>query len=176
VIEDRPKVPVDGEELLAWLEVVDAESAVFSESYPIFVVDDPEASLLATADLLCTPQSADGAADRLARHLLTLWLNVVSGRLDPALTLGELCGGDEILPDGTDLGMTVGELLDEVDAGLAAGADDTQLTFWLEVVDAVNNSSVPGELLCNAPRSVSGRHLAGHGKPGAKSTLSKVKN
>ena len=176
VIEDRPKVPVDGEELLAWLEEVDFYSAVFSESYPIFEVDDPEASLLATADLLCTPQSADGAADRLARHLLTLWLNVVSGRLDPTLTLGELCGGDEILPDDTVLDMTVGDLLAEVDAGLAAGADDTQLTFWLEVVDAVNNSSVPGELGCNAPRAVSGRHLAGHGKPGSKMDISEVKN
>ena len=176
VIEDRPKVPVDGEELLAWMEEVDFDSAVFSESYPIFEVDDPEASLLATADLLCTPQSADGAADRLARHLLTLWLNVVSGRLDPTLTLGELCGGDEILPDDTDLDMTVGDLLAEVDAGLAAGADDTQLTFWLEVVDAVNNSSVPGELGCNAPRAVSGRHLAGHGKPGSKMDISEVKN
>jgi uncharacterized repeat protein (TIGR01451 family) len=174
LIEDRPKVPVDGEELLAWLEDVDIESAVFSELYPIFVEDDPEASLLATADLLCTPQSAEGAADRLARHLLTLWLNVVSGRLDPALTLGELCEGDEIFPDDTDLDMTVGELLDAVDADLAAPADDTQLTFWSEVVDAVNNSRVPGEFGCTVPRSVSRRQGAGHGRPDGKSTVSKI--
>jgi len=176
VIEDRSKVPVDGEELLAWLEEVDTESAVFSEFYPIFVVDEPEASLLATADLLCTPQSAEGAADRLARHLLTLWLNVVSGRLDLALTLGELCMGDEALPDDTDLNMTVGELLAEVDAGLAAGVEDTQLTFWSEMVDAVNNSRIPGEFGCTAPRLVSGRQRTGHGAPGAKSTISKINN
>ena len=176
LIQDRKKVPVDGEELLAWLGEVDLGSATFSEFYPIFVEGDPEASLLATADLLCTPQSAEGAADRLARHLLTLWLNVVSGRLDPALTLGELCGGDEILPDDTDLNMTVGELLSEVDAGLAAGADDTQLTFWSEVVDAVNNSRVPGEFGCTTPRSVSRRQGAGHGRPDGKSTVSKTTN
>ncbi len=174
LIEDRHKVPVDGEELLTWLEEVDLGSATFSEFYPIFVEGDPEASLLATADLLCTPQSAEGAADRLARHLLTLWLNVVSGRLDPALTLGELCGGDEILPDDTDLDMTVGEMLAEVDAGLAGGAEDTQLTFWSEVVDAVNNSRVPGEYGCTAPRSVSRRQGAGHGRPDGKSSVSKI--
>ena len=176
LIEDRRKVPVDGEELLAWLEEVDLGSAAFSEFYPIFVEGDPEASLLATADLLCTPQSAEGAADRLARHLLTLWLNVVSGRLDPALTLGELCGGDEILPDDTDLDMTVGELLSEVDAGLAGGAEDTQLTFWLEVVDAVNNSRVPGEYGCTAPRTVSSRHRGGRAHVGSKLQISTVDN
>ena len=176
VIEDRPKVPVTGEELLAWLEEVDSDSAVFSEFYPIFVLGDPEASLLATAVLLCTPQLAEGAADRLARHLLTLWLNVVSGRLDPTLTLGELCGGDEILPDDTDLDMTVGVLRDEVDAGLAAGADDEQLTFWSETVDAVNNSRVPGEFGCTVPVRTSGRQRAGHGNPGGKLNLSKVEN
>jgi uncharacterized repeat protein (TIGR01451 family) len=175
LIEDRPKVPVDGEELLEWLETVNTDSAVYSELYVIFVEEDPEASLLAAADLLCTPQDAEDAADRLARHLLTLWLNVVSGRLDPALTLGELCEGEEALPDDADLDMTVGELRDEVDAGLAADAEDAQLTFWSEVVDAVNNSRVPGEFGCTMPRSVSGRHLAGHGKPGGKSTVSKTR-
>jgi len=176
VIEDRPKVPVDGEELLAWLEVVDTDSAVYSELYVVFVEGDPEASLVAAADLLCTPQLAEGAADRLARHLLTLWLNVVSGRLDPVLRLGELCGGDETLPDDSDLDMTVGELRDKVDAGLAAGAEDNELTFWSEVVDAVNNSRVPGEFGCNTPRSVSGRQRGNHGMPGAKLNVSKVKN
>jgi len=175
LIEDRPKLPVDGEEMLAWLEAIAGESAVFSGEDTIFFEDDPEASLVAAADLLCTPQLAEGAADRLERHLLTLWLNVVSGRLDPALTLGELCEGDEALPDDTDLDVTVGELLAEVDAGLAAGAEDAQLTFWSEVVDAVNNSRVPGEFGCTTPRSVSGRQLAGHGKPGAKSTVSRIR-
>jgi len=173
VIEDRPKVPVTGEELLAWLEVVDSESEVFSE---LFVEEDSEASLMAAADILCTPQSAEGAADRLARHLLTLWLNVVSGRLDPTLTLGQLCGGDEILPDDTNLDITVGELRDLVDAGLAAGAEDAPLTFWSETVDAVNNSRVPGEFGCTVPVRTSGRQRAGQGNPGGKLNRMKVEN
>jgi uncharacterized repeat protein (TIGR01451 family) len=155
ILEDRSKLPVDGEELLAWLVEVDAGSDVFSGLYPIVIYDesepdvvDPDASLMATTDLLCTPQSANGAADRLARHLLVLWLNVVSERLDQNLKLGELCMGDEILPEGADLEMTVLDLLEEVDAGLFAGAEDGQLTFWSEVVDAVNNSYVAGEGMC----------------------------
>jgi len=175
VIEDRPKVPVDGHELLAWLEVVDADSEVFSELYALFVEEDSGASLMAAAEILCTPQSAGGAADRLARHLLVLWLNVVSKRLDPALTLGQLCGGDEILPDDTNLDMTVGELLDGVDLGFA-GADDEQLTFWSEVVDAVNNSRIPGQFGCTVPMRTSGRQRAGQGNPGGKLSLSKVEN
>ena len=176
VIEDRPKVPVTGEELLAWLEEVDTDSEVFSELYALFAEEDSEASLMAAADILCTPQSAGGAADRLARHLLTMWLNVVSGRLDPTLTLGQLCGGDEILPDDTNLDMTVGDLRDEVDAGLAAGAEDAPLTFWSEAVDAVNNSRVPGEFGCTVPVRTSGRQRAGQGNPGGKLNLSKVEN
>lgn len=176
LVEDRPKVPVDGEALLAWLESVDADSDVYSELYEIFVEEDPEASLMAAADILCTPQLAEDAADRLARHLLTLWLNIVSGRLDPALTLGELCEGGEALPDDPGLETTtVGELLDEIELGFA-GADDEQLTFWSEVVDAVNNSRVPGEFGCTEPRSVSGRQLGGRGNPGGKSTVSKIRN
>ena len=72
--------------------------------------------------------------------------------------------------------MTVGELRDEVDAGLAAGAEDSQLTFWSEVVDAVNNSRVPGELGCTAPRSVSRRLRVGNGKPDGKSAVVKITN
>jgi uncharacterized repeat protein (TIGR01451 family) len=176
VIEDRPKVPVDGEELLAWLELVDMDSDLYSELYVTFVAEDPEASFMAAADLLCAPQSAGGAADRLARHFLTLWLNVVSGRLDSALTLGELCEGDEALPDDPDLeSTTVGDLIDEVELGFA-GADDEQLNFWSEVVDAVNNSRVPGEFGCTVPMRTSGRQRAGQGNPGAKLNVSKVKN
>jgi len=175
LIEDRPKVPVDGEELLAWLGVVDTDSAVYSELYVIFVEEDPEASLMATADLLCTPQSAEGAADRLARHLLTLWLNVVSGRLDRDLPLGKLCMGDEILPDGVDLGMTVGGLLVAAETVLVKGADDETLNFWSEVVDAVNNSYVVGEGECVARRLTTRRQITGHGKPGAKSSGSNIR-
>jgi len=176
LIEDRPKVPVNGVELLAWLTEVDENSAVFSEVYEPLSEEGPEASLLATADLLCTPQSADGAADRLARHLLTLWLNVVSERLDRYLTLGDLCMGDEILPEGTVPAMTVEDLILAAEDSLLAGDDDEQLNFWSEVVDAVNNSYVKGEGECATRRLTTRRQMTGRGKPGGKATISKIRN
>jgi uncharacterized repeat protein (TIGR01451 family) len=176
LIEDRPKVPVDGEELLAWLEEITGESEVFLGEDTIFFEDDPEASLLAAADLLCTPQSAEGAADRLIRHLLTLWLNVVSGRLDRDQAVGDLCIGDEILPDGVRLEMTVWNLIVAVEADLEAGADDEDLDFWSEVVDAVNNSFVVGEGECATRRLTTRRQMTGRGQPGGKSTKLKSTN
>jgi len=175
LIEDRPKVPVDGGKLLAWLETIAGESAVFSGDDTVFFVDDPEASLLAAADILCTPQFAEGAADRLKRHLLTLWLNVASGRLDRYLTLGDLCMGDEILPEGTVPEMTVEDLIFEAEDSLVAGDDDEQLNFWSEVVDAVNNSYVVGEGQCVTRRLTTRRQMTGRGKPGSKLTVSKTR-
>jgi uncharacterized repeat protein (TIGR01451 family) len=164
LIEDRPKVPIDGEELLAWLVLIDSDSEVYSEFYRILVTDDAAASFLATEELLCSPQSADGAADRLARHLLTLWLNVVSERLDPFVTLGELCMGDEMLPEGVDPETTVGTVLEEIDAGLAAGAEDEQLTYWSEIVDAINNSSLSENGECGEQRTLTRRQRRGNGR------------
>jgi uncharacterized repeat protein (TIGR01451 family) len=176
LIEDRPKVPVDGEELLAWFETIAGESAVFSGEYKIFFEDDPEASFIAAADILCKPQLAAGAADRLARHLLTLRLNVVSERLDRYLTLGDLCMGDEILPEGTVPEMTVEDLIVAAEDSLLAGDDDEQLNFWSEVVDAVNNSYVVGEGECVTRRLTTRRQMTGGGRPGGKSTVSKIRN
>jgi len=176
VIEERPKVPVDGDELLAWLGLVDTASGLYSELYLILVGEDLEASLVAAADLLCDPQSAGSAADRLARHFLTLRLNVESGRLDSALTLGQLCVGDEAFPDDPDLeSTTVEELIEEIELGFA-GADDEQLNFWSEVVDAVNNSRVPGEFGCTVPVRALGRQRAGQGNRGTKLNVSTVNN
>ena len=176
LIEDRPKVPVDGEELLAWLEEIAGEAEVFSGEDTIFLEDDPEASLLAAADLRCTPQFAEGAADRLTRHLLTLWLNVVSERLDRGQALGDLCTGDEIFPDGVDLAMTVWDLIVAVETDLEAGADDEDLNFWSEVVDAVNNSYVVGEGECATRRLTTRRQMTGRGEPGGKTTMLKSRN
>jgi uncharacterized repeat protein (TIGR01451 family) len=174
VLEGREKLPVDGEELFAWLYSVDDLSRVFSEfeEYQIYFDDDPETSFVAAADLLCTPQDAAGPADRLARHLLVVWLNIVSERLDDEVTLGDLCMGDEILPDGADPAMAVWELIEEVETGLNEGADDGQLTFWSEVIDAINNSYVAGEGQCADRRTVSSRHRAGSGRPHGTSTVS----
>jgi uncharacterized repeat protein (TIGR01451 family) len=164
VIEDRPNVPVASEELLAWLALIDEDSGVYSEYYPILVTDDDAASLETTAELLCSPQFAAGPADRLARHLLTLWLNVVSERLDRGLMLGELCLGDEMLPEGVDPEMTVGELLEEVDAGLAAGDEDEQLNYWSEIVDAVNNASISDDGECGEQRNLTRSQRRGNGR------------
>jgi len=176
LIEDRPKVPVDGEELLAWLGWIDKDSDVYSELYVIFFEEDREASLVAAADLLCTPQSAQGAADRLARHFLTLWLNVASGRLALDQYLDELCDGDELMPEGVEP-ETVAELIAAVEEALLdPETADEDLTFWSEVVDAVNNSYVKGEGECAMRRLTTRRQMTGRGKPGGKSTISKSRN
>jgi hypothetical protein len=169
VLEERRNAPVEREDLEEWLLEIDMGSDVFFDEYDVSTLEKAR-------DLLCNPQFADGAADRLARHLLTLWLNVVSERLDPTLTLGELCDGDEIMPDGVDPDMTVLELIEEVEEALLVEADDEELTFWSEVVDAVNNSLIPGEPGCTAARPTSGRHRAGHGRPGGKVIISGVGN
>jgi uncharacterized repeat protein (TIGR01451 family) len=171
ILEDRLKLPVDPEELLEWLVGIDTASSVFSELYSIVVGDEDEIDLAAVADLACSPQSAEGAADRLARHLLVLWLNIASERLDEGQILGELCMGDEILPEGAVPEMTVGDVLTAAEADLVAEADDGQLTFWAEVIDAINNSIVGGEGECPDRRTVSSRHRAGNGWPQMKSKL-----
>jgi len=167
VLEERRNAPVEREDLEEWLLEIDMGSDVFFDVYDVSTLEKAR-------DLLCNPQSADGAADRLARHLLTLWLNVVSERLDPTLALGELCDGDEIMPDGVDPEMTVSELIEEVEEALLVEADDEELTFWSEVVDAVNNSLIPGEPGCTAARPTAGRHRAGHGRTGGKIILSEI--
>jgi len=178
ILDGREKLPVDGQEMFEWLFSADDLSQVFSEleEYRIYFDDDPDGSIDAAADLLCTPRDAAGPADRLARHLLVLWLNVVSGRVDGDQTLGGLCTGDEILPDGIDPEMTVWELLAAAETDLVEEANDGQLTFWSEVIDAVNNSFVAGEGQCADHRKVSSRHRLGSGWPHNKSAASKTKN
>jgi len=76
---------------------------------------------------------------------MTLWFNLVSERLNPALTLGELCAGDEGLPDGADPGWTVEYVRDEAEAALIGGADDQTLSFWKDVIDYINNACKPDD-------------------------------
>jgi len=109
---------------------------VFSELY--------DTSSLELAEiLLCAPQLADSAADRLARHLLALWFNIVSERVDPGLILDELCPGDEELPEDADAGMTVGEVLASAEEELLADEPDAALLdWWKDTVDFINNATV----------------------------------
>lgn len=144
-LDDRPHAPYDVEQLALWLSEIDSQSSVFSELSDISTIER-------AGTVLCRPNQADGAAGRLLRHLLTLWLNVVSGKLDPATTLAELCEGNEAFPDGSDLDMTVEELIETVETAIVDGADNDELGFWSEVVDALNNALLPGELGCSAPR------------------------
>jgi len=171
MLEGRHNAPVDAEDFDEWLIEIGDGSDVFHDE--LYDASTPELA----RDLLCTPQSAEGAADRLARHLLTLWLNVVSGRLSGEQLLSELCDGDEIMPDGVDPSIEdVWDLIEAVEFALNEPADDQELTFWSEVVDAVNNSLVPGEPECIAPRATAGRHRAGHGSSGGKMAISGVGN
>jgi len=169
ILEDWRNAPVEAEDFDAWLlEIGDSSDVFHDEVY--------DASTLELArDLLCTPQAAEGAADRLARHLLTLWLNVVSGRLAMDQVLDELCDGDELMPEDV-VPATVMELIAAVEDALALPAEDLELAYWSEVVDAVNNSLVPGESGCTAARTTSGRQRAGHGTPGGKMIISGVGN
>ena len=126
------------EELGGWLDEVNLGSMVFSELYQTSTLED-------ASTLLCRPNGLRTAADRLARHHLTLWLNLISARVDPELTLGELCPGDEPPPEGTDLDWTVGYVRDQAEAAILDGEDDATLLFWMAVEDFINNASVPEE-------------------------------
>ena len=138
------------EELEAFLAEIngtgssDDESFVFTELYDTFSLELYNTSSLELAQtILCTPNLADSAADRLARHLLTLWFNIVSERIDPDLTLDGLCPGDEELPEDADGEMTVGEVvLGAEDELLADEPDDALLDWWKDVIDFINNATV----------------------------------
>jgi len=135
------------EELETWLGQINEESIVFPEMRDTETLD-------VVRLLLCRPNTLDTAADRLMRHLMTLWFNIVSERLDPELTLGELCAGDEPLPEDADPGWSVGYVLEQTELVLDTGADDPTLNFWKDVIDFINNSSTPEN--CQTIRSMRG--------------------
>lgn len=140
--EERHNATYTVEELEAFLEEINdgtdssEGSLVFSELY--------DTSTLELAEiLLCAPQLADSAADRLARHLLALWFNIVSERIDPDLMLDELCPGDEELPEDADGGMTVGEVVAGAEEALLSDDPDAALLeWWKDIVDFINNAHV----------------------------------
>jgi len=134
--EGRHNATYTVEELEVFLEEINAESDVFPELFDTSTLESAQA-------LLCHPQLAESAADRLARHLLTLWFNIVSDRIDPDLTLDELCPGDDELPEDADGGMTVGEVVAGAeDELLADEPDDALLGWWKDVIDFINNARV----------------------------------
>jgi hypothetical protein len=139
--EGRPNAKFTVAELDAWLLEIFDLSAVFPELRPLATLMDAET-------LLCRPNQAETPADRLARHLLALWFNVVSERLPLDTVLGDLCPGDEDPPPDMNPAMTVAELIAAAETDMVAGSDDEILGFWLEVVDFVNNARLPGPSGC----------------------------
>ena len=132
------------EELEEWLDEINESSAVFPDH-------GPTGTLEAVRQLLCRPNTLRTAEDRLLRHLMTLWFNLVSERLEPTTTLAQLCQGDEPLPEGAEPGWTVGYVLEQAELAVTDGADDATLSFWKDVIDFINNSGPPGS--CQMLRS-----------------------
>jgi uncharacterized repeat protein (TIGR01451 family) len=152
--EGRPNAQFTTAELEAWLLDIFDRSAVFPELWPLTGLAEAET-------LLCRPNLADTMADRVARHLLTLWFNIASERLPVETILDDLCPGDEDPPADMDPAMTVDDLVAAAEADLLAGADDDLLEFWLEVIDFVNNASLAGPGGCDGEpmrRNVNRRH------------------
>jgi uncharacterized repeat protein (TIGR01451 family) len=149
-LDDLANAQFTREQLEGWRDLINDQSIVFPVLWDTTTLEG-------IRELLCRPNHLDTAAERLMRHLMTLWLNIVSERLDPALTLGELCDSSEPLPDGADPAWTVEYVLGEAEAALDTGADDDVLLFWKDVIDYINNSNTPddcgrGRLIRGGPR------------------------
>jgi uncharacterized repeat protein (TIGR01451 family) len=156
-LEGRPNALFAIPDLEAWLTSILDQSAVFPEMWPLLGLSDARF-------LLCRPDSGDTMADRLARHLLTLWFNTVSGRLPDDTALGDLCPGDEEPPSGMDPDMTIADLILVAEADVQAGVPDDVLEFWKDVIDYVDNASLAGADGCDGEsvRRSSSRRQAGH--------------
>jgi len=158
-IEGKRNATYSIAELEDFLVEINDRSLVFSELF-----EDETFTLADAQALLCHPRLAKSPADRLARHLLTLWFNIVSERVAPELTLDELCPGDEELPDDLPEGfydtMTVKEVVD-------IAADDAVLDEWKDIIDFINNTTAgpdcmdEGESASQMRRS-QGRRLGRH--------------
>jgi uncharacterized repeat protein (TIGR01451 family) len=135
-LEGRPDGQYRVDELAGWLSDVNVESWAFTELYDTSTLDFART-------LLCRPNTLTVAADRLARHLLGLSLNLAAERVEPEVTLTDLCASSEQPPDNTDPAWTVGFVHDQAEDVLMAGDDDATLLFWMDVIDFVNSSSVP---------------------------------
>jgi len=132
-LEGRWNAQFTVDDLDAWLVEINDGSEIFDELWDT-------SSLDLARDLLCRPNQLDSAADRLARHALTLWFNVVSERIDPDQTLGELTAGSVDPPDDMDPDMTIGDALAGAEADIVAGADDQTLGLDAQLLDFINNA------------------------------------
>jgi hypothetical protein len=141
-LEDRHNAQHTVEDLEGWLAEINEISDVFSE---IALADTLEAA----QQLLCEASDATEPDAKLARHMLTLWFNMISGMLDSDLTLEELCGGMAELPEDTDTSQTISDVLMAAESDLVSGeADDETLLLWQEIIDYINHSEPAGEEGC----------------------------
>ena len=135
-LEERHNATYTEDEFEAFLVEINEGSSVFAEFY-----EDETFTLADAQTLLCHPQLAESAADRLTRHLLTLWFNIVTERIDPDQTLDEFCPGDEELPEDAEGDMTVGEVITGAEEALWADEFDyAPLDWWKDIIDFINNS------------------------------------
>jgi uncharacterized repeat protein (TIGR01451 family) len=133
--DEKPGATYTTEQLEELLALVYGESEFFGQ--------DEEAMTTEQAELvLCNPRDSS-AAERLVRHLLTLWLNVVSLRIEPSLELDELCAGDEQLPDDVEGSTTVADVLEGAELDLMdLEAERATLLRWKDIIDFINNASL----------------------------------
>ncbi len=136
-LEGRHNAKFTLEELEEWLRLVNESSTVFPELWDTTTLEGAGA-------LLCRPSEAETVADRLVRHLLALQFNIAGERVDPELSLGDLCEGSMPLPEDADPTMTIAELVPATEADILAGADNQILGSWHEAIDFVNNALVSG--------------------------------
>jgi hypothetical protein len=141
-LEGRHNAQHTVEDLEAWLAEINDTSDVFGD---LVIIDTLEAAQA----LLCEASDATEPDAKLARHLLTLWLNMVSGMLDGDLSLEELCGGMAELPEDTDTSLTISDVLLAAESDLVSDeADDATLLLWTEIIDFINHSEPAGEEGC----------------------------
>ncbi|MFC1889501.1 hypothetical protein ACFL4G_07070, partial [Thermodesulfobacteriota bacterium] len=123
-------------QVVAWLAAIDRFSRVFDEL--------GRASTIGDANALICDANVNTARDKLQRHLLTLWFNLVSHQINAGATLASLCPGPAALPSGADSSWTVAFVMVSAEnALLAADADDVTLLFWKDVIDFINNAQNP---------------------------------
>jgi hypothetical protein len=132
-LDGHPNAHFALDELTAWLAGANNGSMVFTELYDTSTLDFARA-------MLCRPNTLVTAADRLARHHLPVWLDLVAQRVDPDLALGELCPGNEPPPEGSDPAWTVGFVRDQSEAAVLAGESDATLRFWTAVADFITSA------------------------------------
>jgi hypothetical protein len=142
--------------VLNWLEVIEYSSRWFDEhewgeTGCTDWHDVSGCSIDAALSILGQPKPGGGwscgGADpsdlesKLEKRLLNLRFNMASN-IWTDITLDMLCTGSKPFPVGTDMSMTIGEVLVNSETALLT-ADFGAYLFWKDVIDAISNSESP---------------------------------